>query len=74
MAGCLDFLKAVYSTLGFNLTMALSTRPEKFLGDVATWDKAEKVRRGCPRPHRQRRGADTHHDASVRALCVCGCD
>jgi len=25
--------------------MALSTRPEKFLGDIETWEKAEKVRR-----------------------------
>ena len=41
--GALDFLKHVYSIFGFSLTMALSTRPEKFIGDIAVWDKAEKV-------------------------------
>jgi len=42
MAGCLDFLKHVYSTLGFTYQLRLSTRPEKFLGDIEVWDKAEK--------------------------------
>ena len=37
----------MYGIFGFNLTMALSTRPEKYLGDLPTWDKAEKVRPGC---------------------------
>jgi len=39
--GALDFLKHVYGVLGFNLSMALSTRPDKFIGEVATWDAAE---------------------------------
>jgi len=42
MAGCLDFLKHVYSVFGFTYQLRLSTRPEKFLGDIAVWDKAEK--------------------------------
>ena len=40
--GAFDFLKHVYTIFGFGLTMALSTRPEKFLGDVEVWNKAEK--------------------------------
>jgi len=40
--GCLDFLKSVYGIFGFNLTMALSTRPEKAIGSIETWNKAEK--------------------------------
>lgn len=41
--GCLQFLEAVYTTLGFTFQLKLSTRPEKYLGDLATWDQAEKV-------------------------------
>jgi len=40
--GALDFLKHVYGVFGFSLTMALSTRPEKFIGKIEVWDKAEK--------------------------------
>ncbi|KAI9717233.1 MAG: threonyl-tRNA synthetase [Chrysothrix sp. TS-e1954] len=39
--GLFDFLQTVYGNFGFTFKMKLSTRPEKFLGDVATWDKAE---------------------------------
>lgn len=42
MAGCLDFLRCVYSMFGFSFKLCLSTRPEKFLGEVSVWDKAEK--------------------------------
>merc|ERR1712002_248326 len=41
MSGCLDFLKHVYSIFGFTYQLRLSTRPEKFLGDIEVWDKAE---------------------------------
>jgi len=41
--GALDFLSCVYSTFGFTYTLKLSTRPEKFLGEIETWDKAEKM-------------------------------
>ncbi|KAF2838487.1 threonyl-tRNA synthetase [Patellaria atrata CBS 101060] len=41
MNGLFDFLRTVYGKFGFTFKMKLSTRPEKFLGDVETWDKAE---------------------------------
>merc|ERR1712223_980225 len=41
MAGALDFLKHVYTIFGFTYQLRLSTRPEKFLGDIDVWDKAE---------------------------------
>jgi threonyl-tRNA synthetase len=40
--GCLDFLKCVYGIFGFTYNLFLSTRPEKFMGDPALWDRAEK--------------------------------
>nr|4HWT_A Chain A, Threonine--tRNA ligase, cytoplasmic [Homo sapiens]4HWT_B Chain B, Threonine--tRNA ligase, cytoplasmic [Homo sapiens] len=40
--GCLDFLRTVYSVFGFSFKLNLSTRPEKFLGDIEVWDQAEK--------------------------------
>lgn len=39
--GVLDFLQAIYSVLGFTYELELSTRPEKFLGEVQVWDDAE---------------------------------
>ncbi|KAL4185465.1 hypothetical protein AMTRI_Chr10g6100 [Amborella trichopoda] len=39
--GVLDFIKHVYDTFGFTFELELSTRPEKYLGDIETWDKAE---------------------------------
>lgn len=44
MEVCFDFLQQVYGMFGFQFALKLSTRPEKFLGDIATWDKAEQVR------------------------------
>ncbi|XP_038958297.1 threonine--tRNA ligase, mitochondrial isoform X2 [Rattus norvegicus] len=41
--GCLDFLRSVYSVLGFSFHLALSTRPPGFLGEPHLWDQAEKV-------------------------------
>ncbi|KAI8626316.1 putative threonyl-tRNA synthetase, cytoplasmic [Xylariaceae sp. FL1651] len=38
-----DFLRTVYGILDFSFKLKLSTRPEKFLGSVETWDKAEKT-------------------------------
>ncbi|KMT02594.1 hypothetical protein BVRB_9g202800 [Beta vulgaris subsp. vulgaris] len=37
----LDFISYVYEIFGFTFDLKLSTRPEKFLGDIETWDKAE---------------------------------
>ncbi|KAL4613200.1 hypothetical protein GN956_G22273 [Arapaima gigas] len=42
MKGCLDFLHSVYGVFGFSFHLCLSTRPEKFLGDISVWDQAEK--------------------------------
>lgn len=39
----LNFLKSVYSIFGFNYELHLSTRPEKYMGDIGVWDRAEKV-------------------------------
>lgn len=44
---CFAFLNEVYGTFGFKFELKLSTRPEKFLGEVKTWDEAEKVRRAA---------------------------
>ena len=41
MAGCFDFLQRVYGLFGFAFKLELSTRPEKFLGDIETWNAAE---------------------------------
>ncbi|KAF8336975.1 uncharacterized protein EI90DRAFT_2992146 [Cantharellus anzutake] len=37
-----DFLKNVYGLFGFEFGLKLSTRPEKFLGEIDTWDEAER--------------------------------
>ncbi|XP_021931128.1 threonine--tRNA ligase, cytoplasmic isoform X3 [Zootermopsis nevadensis] len=42
MLGALNFLKHVYSVFGFSFQLVLSTRPEKFLGEVNMWNEAEK--------------------------------
>ncbi|KAF2717849.1 threonyl-tRNA synthetase-like protein [Polychaeton citri CBS 116435] len=39
--GLFDFLQGVYGIFGFTFKMKLSTRPETYLGDIRTWDKAE---------------------------------
>ncbi|XP_072283931.1 threonine--tRNA ligase, mitochondrial [Pyxicephalus adspersus] len=40
--GCLDFLRAVYTVFGFTFKLFLSTRPEKYMGDLEVWQRAEK--------------------------------
>lgn len=69
--GVLDFLAYAYGIFGFEFDLELSTRPEKYLGELATWDKAEKLMAGAldsfgrkwqVRPHgyswqRQRKGS-----------------
>lgn len=40
--GCFDFLSYVYGIFGFTFKLELSTRPEKYLGEISTWDAAEK--------------------------------
>ncbi|XP_066245938.1 threonine--tRNA ligase 1, cytoplasmic isoform X1 [Euwallacea similis] len=43
MKGCLDFLKHIYSVFGFTFDLVLSTRPEKYLGEIEIWNEAEKA-------------------------------
>lgn len=42
VGGVLDMLQAVYGIFGFEFQVHLSTRPENFLGEISTWDRAEK--------------------------------
>ncbi|WFD28515.1 threonine--tRNA ligase [Malassezia nana] len=42
MINCFDFLQTVYGHFGFSFKMELSTRPEKYLGEISTWDAAEQ--------------------------------
>ncbi|RKP06595.1 tars protein [Thamnocephalis sphaerospora] len=39
----LNFMRKVYGILGFTFRLKLSTRPDKYLGEIETWDKAEKM-------------------------------
>ncbi|KAL9258313.1 Threonine--tRNA ligase, mitochondrial 1-like protein [Drosera capensis] len=39
--GVLEFIRYVYDIFGFTFELKLSTRPEKYLGDLETWEKAE---------------------------------
>ncbi|PXF47498.1 putative threonine--tRNA ligase 1, cytoplasmic [Gracilariopsis chorda] len=43
VAGILELLKYVYDIFGFTYALHLSTRPEKYLGDIALWDRAEQM-------------------------------
>ncbi|XP_019875198.1 threonine--tRNA ligase 1, cytoplasmic isoform X2 [Aethina tumida] len=43
MKGALDFLRHVYGIFGFTFNLVLSTRPEKYLGELQVWDEAEKA-------------------------------
>jgi threonyl-tRNA synthetase len=38
---CLRLVQRVYRDFGLEIAVKLSTRPEEFLGEVATWDHAE---------------------------------
>lgn len=42
MKNALKFMQHVYGVFGFDFSLELSTRPEKFLGDVELWNQAEK--------------------------------
>lgn len=41
ITGIFDFLKHVYGIFGFDFKMELSTRPEKYVGELETWNAAE---------------------------------
>ena len=38
----IKFMNYVYGVFGFTFALELSTRPEKFLGEVEVWNQAEK--------------------------------
>ena len=42
---CIDLIDVVMGTLGLEYRLDLSTRPEKRIGDDATWDRAEEALR-----------------------------
>ncbi|KAI3913098.1 hypothetical protein MKW98_007114 [Papaver atlanticum] len=41
VSGVLEFIRYVYVIFGFSFELELSTRPEKYLGEIEIWDKAE---------------------------------
>lgn len=45
--GCLDFLFFVYNTMGYQSKIVLSTRPEKYLGELEVWNAAEDALKGA---------------------------
>ena len=45
--GIFDFIRSVYGLFGFTFKLRLSTRPEKYLGAVETWDVAEAKLKGA---------------------------
>ncbi|VVC36880.1 TGS,Threonyl/alanyl tRNA synthetase, SAD,Beta-grasp domain,Threonine-tRNA ligase catalytic core [Cinara cedri] len=42
MMSALDFLRHVYTVFGFTFNLRLSTRPDKYLGELEMWENAEK--------------------------------
>eukprot|EP00455_Lapot_gusevi_P049991 TRINITY_DN718_c0_g1_i1.p1 TRINITY_DN718_c0_g1~~TRINITY_DN718_c0_g1_i1.p1 ORF type:complete len:762 (+),score=325.80 TRINITY_DN718_c0_g1_i1:65-2287(+) len=47
VGGVLDMLQYVYNIFGFDFELSLSTRPEKYLGDLETWEQAESALAAC---------------------------
>ncbi len=45
--GCLQFVEKIYSIFGFDFSVQLSTRPEKYLGEKALWDKVCCCKKLC---------------------------
>jgi len=43
IAGVIDLIDKIYSVFGFKYRVELSTRPKKFMGDIDTWNNAEKI-------------------------------
>ena len=41
MEGFFSFLDYIYGLFGFQYSVMFSTRPEKYLGDLDTWNGAE---------------------------------
>ena len=43
ISGVIDLVDRVYKVLGFEYSVELSTRPKDFMGDIETWNAAEKI-------------------------------
>jgi len=43
IAGVIDLVDRIYSVFGFEYRVELSTRPEDFMGEIETWNLAEKA-------------------------------
>lgn len=43
ICSCIDFLTHIYKIYGFNFDFFLSTRPEKYIGKIEVWDRAEEI-------------------------------
>ena len=43
IANAIDLVDRIYSVFGFEYKVELSTRPEDFMGEIETWDVAEKI-------------------------------
>ena len=41
--GVIELIDKIYSVFGFKYRVELSTRPKKFIGDIDTWNMAEKI-------------------------------
>jgi len=41
--GVIELVDRMYSVFGFKYRVELSTRPKKFIGDIDTWNMAEKI-------------------------------
>ncbi len=41
--GVIDFIKQVYKIFNFKFSVGLSTRPEKYIGSIDNWNKAEEI-------------------------------
>ncbi|ODQ78479.1 hypothetical protein BABINDRAFT_84950 [Babjeviella inositovora NRRL Y-12698] len=47
ISAAFNFLEFVYGIFGFEFKMELSTRPEKYVGELSTWDNAESNLEAC---------------------------
>ncbi|KAL6937785.1 threonyl-tRNA synthetase [Hanseniaspora osmophila] len=47
IADIFDFLNVIYGIFGFDFKMELSTRPEKYVGEIETWNNAEATLQEC---------------------------
>jgi threonyl-tRNA synthetase len=43
ITGVIELVDKIYKVFGFEYRVELSTRPESFMGEVETWDMAEKI-------------------------------